>query len=403
MYPRKANIWIGAVLAGALVLAGCSSSSTPSSSSTAAASTAKGAPIIIGNVGTYSGPIGSSNTAAVPLLKAWETQINASGGINGHPVQVVSADDQTSPSTNLTDVENQVSNSHVIAFVGDMAQATIQAAQSYVESKSIPVVGGDGSLPTWYESPMYFPTGSSSAVLNAAQVQLAKTHNFKKLAIWYCTDDPTCKIFADQQVAAAKKISLPVTGLQPISLAQPSFAAPCLATKNSGADILNPNVDPGTLKRIVTDCANVGYHPTYLASTQSVDAAFSELPSSTKVTGVQQTFPFFATSGMPGIEAYYNIVKSFPATEMNAGTSQVWAGIQLFEAAAKAGVPAGGTPTSAEILKGLYSIHSDTLGGVSVPLSFTQGQSTPQGSCWFTYQFQDGKFVTQNLKPTCTS
>jgi branched-chain amino acid transport system substrate-binding protein len=408
MHRRKTLAGMAiAIASAAIALAGCSSSSSSGSgtagSTAGSSAAATGAPIVIGNVGTYSGPIGASNTAAIPLIKEWVSQVNAAGGINGHPVQFVSADDQTSPSANLTAVESQVSNQHVIAFVGDMAEATVNSAQSFLESKSVPVIGGDGSLPTWYESPMYFPTGSSPSVLNTAQIQLVKTDGFKKLALWYCTDSPTCKIYANQEQAAAKSIGMTTTGLQPISLAQPNFTAACLSSKSAGADVLNPNVDPSTLQRVVASCESVGYNPTYLASTQAVDAAFQSLPSNVKATGVQQTFPFFASSGAPGIAAYQSMVKSFPTTELNAGTSQIWTAIQLFAAAAKAGVPQQGTPTSAEILKGLYTIHGDTLGGLTVPLSFTKGHSAPQGTCWFTYQFQGDKFVDSDLKPACGS
>ena len=409
MYPRKAVIWIGTVLAGALVLASCSSSSTSSSSSTAASSTsgsstATGSPIIIGNVGTYSGPIGTSNTATVPLLTAWVASINVAGGINGHPVKFVTANDNTDSAQALTAVESQVGNDHVIAFVDNQQQATAQAEQTYVQGKQIPIVGGDLNLPVWFASPMYFPTGASFLANNYGQISTAQKAGSAKHAIWYCTDSPTCKIFAGVQLGVTKSMNFPATPLQPISLAQASFTAQCLASKNAGATSVTPNVDAGTFQRIAQNCASVGYFPIWTTTTNAVNAAFSNLPAKTKTLGVAQQFPFFLTTGSPAIDEYYSFAKHLTSDEMNGGTAQAWAAIQLFEAAAKAGVPAGGTPTSAEILKGLYSLKDDTLGGLTIPLTFTKGAPATLPQCWFTEGFDNGKFTNPSgLTPVCTN
>jgi branched-chain amino acid transport system substrate-binding protein len=314
--------------------------------------------------------------------------INAAGGINGHPVKFVTANDNSDSAQALTAAESQVQNDHVIAFVDNQQQATAQAEQTYVQGKQIPVVGGDLNLPVWFASPMYFPTGASLLANNYGQISTAQKSGSAKHAIWYCTDDPTCKIFADVQLGVTKSLNFPTTALQPISLEQASFTAQCLASKNAGATSVTPNVDAGTFQRIAQNCASLGYFPTWTTTTNSVNAAF----------------PFFLTTGSPAIDEYYSFAKHLTSGEMNGGTAQAWAAIQLFEAAAKAGVPAGGTPTSAEILEGLYSLKADTLGGLTIPLTFTKGAPATLPQCWFTEGFSDGKFTAPNgLKTVCTS
>jgi branched-chain amino acid transport system substrate-binding protein len=330
--------------------------------------------------------------------------INAAGGINGHPVKFVTANDNADSAQALTAVESQVQNDHVIAFVDNQQQATAQAEQTYVQGKQIPIVGGDLNLPVWFASPMYFPTGASLLANNYGQISTAQKAGSTKHAVWYCTDNPTCKIFADVQLGVAKSLNFPTTALQPISLEQASFTAQCLASKNTGATSVTPNVDAGTFQRITQNCASIGYFPTWTTTTNSVNAAFSSLPTGTKTLGVAQQFPFFLTSGSPAIDEYYSFAKHLTSNEMNGGTAQAWAAIQLFEAAAKAGVPAGGTPTSTEILKGLYSLKADTLGGLTIPLTFTQGAPATLPQCWFTEGFSDGKFAAPDgLKTACTS
>ena len=93
------------VLAAALVLAACSSSSKNSSSSpttaapsspttaapssqssTSSAATPTGSPIVIGGVCDCTSPFGNIAEDFEPY-RAWVNYVNASGGINGHPVK----------------------------------------------------------------------------------------------------------------------------------------------------------------------------------------------------------------------------------------------------------------------------------------------------------------------------
>src|SRR4051812_44217540 len=54
---------------------------------------AKASPVVIGNIGTYSGVVGAiygSGQAAVQVFAKWA---NARGGLNGHPIQIITGDD----------------------------------------------------------------------------------------------------------------------------------------------------------------------------------------------------------------------------------------------------------------------------------------------------------------------
>ena len=105
---RKKGYFMSLALAsaGALAITACSSSSSSSSSSaaapasstaassaTAAASAAPtGAPLVIGVISSDSG-YGGNNPDVPTTAAAWETYVNAHGGIAGHPVQVIVEDE----------------------------------------------------------------------------------------------------------------------------------------------------------------------------------------------------------------------------------------------------------------------------------------------------------------------
>ncbi len=71
-----------------------------------------------------------------------------------------------------------------------------------------------------------------------------------------------------------------------------------------------------------------------------------------------------------------------------------------FAGAAKAGGLGanGSTPTSAQLIKGLESLHGDTLGGMAPPLTFPAGQPHPI-DCWFEAQMGNGKRRSSDRHP----
>jgi branched-chain amino acid transport system substrate-binding protein len=61
------------------------------------------------------------------------------------------------------------------------------------------------------------------------------------------------------------------------------------------------------------------------------------------------------------------------------------------------------TITSADIKKGLYSFHNETLGGMAPPLNYKKGQANPV-DCWYWIRIQQRKFTTPyGVKPVCVT
>jgi len=101
--------------------------------------------------------------------------------------------------------------------------------------------------------------------------------------------------------------------------------------------------------------------------------------------------------------------KYFPGLRNNAtdwtqqGAGSWPAGLLLEDAVKAGGLAPGDAPTSAEILKGLYSLKADTLQGWSPPLTFTPGKATSV-DCWFTGRVQNGvPALVNGGKLTCSN
>ena len=66
-------------------------------------------------------------------------------------------------------------------------------------------------------------------------------------------------------------------------------------------------------------------------------------------------------------------------------------GLLFADAANAGGLGANGSaPTSAQLIKGLQSLHGDTLDAAAPPLTFTAGQPRPV-DCWFEALMKNGK------------
>jgi hypothetical protein len=103
-------------------------------------------PVVLGNVGTYSGPAGAS-TAGIPrAVQVWAAAVNHRGGLFGRQVQVIVQDDGGDPARFASAVQDLVENRHVIAFVGESTLG-LQAARR--SDRPPPTAGPPGSCSSW--------------------------------------------------------------------------------------------------------------------------------------------------------------------------------------------------------------------------------------------------------------
>lgn len=383
---------------------GASSGSTGASSGSTSTptSTPSGTPIVLGAICSCSGPQASLLASMGQVGQAWASSVNANGGIDGHPVKLITKDDGSNPATSLQDAKELVEKDHVIAIVGETSLAD-SAWAPYVAGKGIPVVGGISQEAPFLTNPDFFPSGTQlvvSIVGTIAQAKLAgKTH----VGVLYCAESPVCA-----QVDPIAKGAAALSGLKytsgKISATAPSYAAPCLAMKSAGVDATVVFDNAQIIQRFAAGCAQQGYKPlqvslyTTVANSWLTDPNFDGTP-----LGSVNANPL--DTSVPGVAKLHDALSKYapgllaPA-KFSFDSVLPWAGGQLFEAAAKA---ANLTPTStpADLKKGLYALKNETLGGLSSPLNFTPGKPAFV-PCYFTAAIKHGTFVSlNNNHPTC--
>ncbi|HEV7536246.1 MAG TPA: ABC transporter substrate-binding protein, partial [Acidimicrobiia bacterium] len=243
------------------------------------------APVIIGNVGSYSGPIGSSLKSVAEGVQVWTKYINERGGLNGHPVQLIVADDGGDQAKHRSLVQQLVETQKVIVFLGQAAVFTGASTVDYLTSKKIPVIGNDQGSDWFYNSPVFFtqaPTGITyweSVVGSTAD--WARANKKTKWATVACTEATTCadgdKVFHESGLA--QKLGLQPVYRGRVSLAQPDFTAECLNAQRAGAEIFTLLVDAATTQRVAASCARQGYRPLFGAVGTSIKTEYAADPN----------------------------------------------------------------------------------------------------------------------------
>jgi branched-chain amino acid transport system substrate-binding protein len=388
------------IAVGALALTGCGSSS--GSKNVSAESKLTGTPFVLGSICSCTGALAASLGRSLDVLEAWGKYVNAHGGLNGHPVKLVTEDDGQNPARGLAAAKKLVEQDHVQAIVGEMSTVDTTWA-SYVDGKGIPVIGGQPVDATFMTDANFFPSGTTLPVLLFAEIVRAATAGHKTLGVLYCSETPVCAQLPKILEPLGAQAGLKVVSAQ-VSQSAPSYTAPCLAFKSKGVTALFAGVNSDVVPRVQDSCFAQGYKPQQIASNATTQKSWT---TDANLDGslLANTNATYTDTSIPGIKAFSDALDSYlpdvkKSPQFSSPLLMPWAGGQLFAAAVKAGSL---TPTSTgvDITKALQSLKDETLDGIAPPLNFTAGRPAFP-TCYFTGVLKDQQFQSENGgKPTC--
>ena len=350
------------------------------------------APIVLGNVGTYSGPAGSSTAGTDTAVQVWAQWTNAHGGIAGHPVQVFTADDGGDPQRSLALVKDMVENRHVIAFVANQVPFTMRAQLPYLHQHNIPLVGGDNTQPLWTEDPLAFPLGTTIAEAVLGDYKEAHRRNLPKLGLLYCIEAPACTYIHDYTAnGGAAKAGEELVYQSQISLTQPDFTAQCLGAQSAGAQVIFLGMEANSILRVAASCSRQNYHPFYIATSAQTTRDLEGDKDLEGFFATAQDFPYMV-GNTPATAQFQQAVQQYaPDLRLSGATTIAWAsGQMLAKSLARVGAQAG----SQDVLNGLWSIHDETLGGLTPPLTYVRNQPAPPVGCYYLIELRGGRWTS---------
>jgi neutral amino acid transport system substrate-binding protein len=137
---RRFNGYLAVTVMGVILLGSCGKSSTPS---------AADMKLKIGTLFPATGdlaPMGQPITATVPLLVE---QVNQCGGVNGQPVELISADDETDPTKGNLAMTKLAEVDKVAGVVGGFASSVSQAAVGVAVRNKVMMVSPASTSPVF--------------------------------------------------------------------------------------------------------------------------------------------------------------------------------------------------------------------------------------------------------------
>ncbi len=363
------------------------------------------APIKVGVICSCTGAAGEAETLVTNSYLAWVKLTNASGGIAGHKIQLINENDQTNPGLAVTEANTLVSDGVVAVEVSSLVQ---QAFLSVLASANIPVVGESFGIPGLPQNTDVFdPTDTlSTTVATASQIALIKASGVHKVADLYestTTSANSPAIVSSINATPGLKVVYSVS----TSLTETNYESECLAAQQAGATgLIAGTGTPANIEATASSCSLQGYHPAYFAGTENW-GPFPALAKNTWMSG--ETVPYFYTKS-PAIKTFTAMMnKYYPGTFNNptfdpGNSLGIYAGgLLLQHALLAAHLTSSKSATAALVLKGLYSLKGDTLGGLAPPLSFKKGTDHAI-NCWYESRWLNGKPTLVNGgKAVCTT
>lgn len=333
-----------------------------------------GVPVVLGQVGNFSGVAGPVVAAARTTMAVWAKDVNARGGLACHPVMLHQRDDGLDQSRSAAAVQELVQEKKAVAIVGAMAILTMAGFASALERMQVPAVGGDGLTLDWDRNRYLYRQGAGAERQVGGLFAHLVTEGKTKLGLLYCIETPSCSAGTKVVAAEAKRAGGELVYQAQVSASQTEYSAQCLNARNVGVQAIYMALDGASIARVARSCAAIGYHPQFasaggvISGAQAIDPLIRENTFAT----TSLTAPWMLRDS-PGQRAFHDALARYaPGVEPDSNAISAWTSGKLLEAAvAGLGPSARNRPlTSTMILEGLATVRNESLGGLTPPLTF---------------------------------
>ncbi len=385
MGGSRRQLNIAGLLAGVALLA-----TTFVSSPASYASSAK-SPYVIGFTGPLTGPVAQYGIEIVHDDQGYFHYVNAHGGVNGHPLKLVSLDSGANPSTDATNALQLITADHAIAITGLVIDSNCPVVAKITDAHQVPLLCSTGS-----ESLTADPFVFSLTPLLQSQVrpdiQLAKRLVHGKIRIATVADQTTAAAqWGSESVASAKAAGMATTGLTTVSPADIDLSTVAANLEASNPNVVNFDITSEQQTSLVRSMDQDGYKGIFIGSGSTFDyPTLSTLanPSVYVTSSTEYVSPPGSGSAAKG---YVQSLASQGVTsvaKLNVQEQEAWyAGSVGMVAGLKA---CGANCTGGQALvKGLESVSLD-LTGVQAQYQWTKKVHSPKVT-YYAYHWVPSK------------
>ena len=351
-----------------------------------------GSPIKIGNVVDLTGPIPGLFKGAREATEAYVEKINSSGGLNGHPVELVTADSQTT-CNGATAAWNSVMP-QVQAMVGSISGLDSCAEKAIEGSPKTPAVFEIlnpilSGIPNAF-SPSPRPLGQSVGPYK----YISSLHPGAIEHLGYIANTVT-EFSYIQLIGGLKKIGGKVAYTRTTDVTkQTDFTSDIIKMRSAGVKWLTLDGLPiDVVNRILTNAKQQNWHPDVITGVTSYDGNFLKLADPAAVEGVYIPTSVALFLGedratAPGVDEYLTwLGKVHPDAKPDLFGAYAWGAMELWYQAWQA---AGGSKSPDDVRFALGTIQKFDAKGLLAEASPT---SRTPATCWLVAQIKAGKYV----------
>jgi branched-chain amino acid transport system substrate-binding protein len=410
---RRTAAVISTVIVGTLALSACGSShkSGGGGGSPAATKTqAAGTPIKLGVLTSLTGAAASSFNTVEKGVKARLGLENASGGVNGHKLQYVMADDQSTGPGAVAAAQKLIQQDHVY---GILENSSFFAAAAPTTTKAgVPITGVSFDAgPEWFDKSAtnIFDTygyGNYSVVMDTYGKYFKSIGATKVGAIGYGVS-PSSEMAAKESVQSAVAVGLKAGYLDNSLAFGSTDVGPIIQKiKQSGTDALYLPVVQSTAYAIAKGLKQAGVKlKSVILATGYGQEALDDPATKAASDGLDfSTIISPVESNTPGTQRLVNALKQYAGVNgiPTFGEYIGWLTADLFIAGLKT---AGAGASSAQFITKLRTSTWDGA-GLETPTNFADIQPTAggldQGGCINIIRLHGDKFVSQpGANPIC--
>jgi branched-chain amino acid transport system substrate-binding protein len=373
------------------------------------ASSAAASPIKLGVICSCSGEAAPEYQGVAGIIQARLDLQNAMGGVNGHKLTAIEADDQTSPSVAPTAIQSTLAKG-VIGLIS--VSALFFTGAKFPQEAGVPVTGSSQDGPEWgtqpYTNMFASDTGSIDPKypVNTNIGKFLVSHGGNVVGAYGYGISPSSSRSAIGTVQSVEKAGGKEGILDTsVPFGSVSFTNEALAAKAANVNAIYAGMDDNSNFALATALKQAGvklkavlfptgYEPsaihsaawTYLQG-DYFDSEFRPfaLPNAgtKQMQAALEKYDHFSKSQFPTIEQY----------EAWVGADLMIKGLQL----------AGKNPTSASVIKALRGIKSYDANGIlpeSINYSTIFGHDLPKSCGWFVKAETNG-FVPVSSQPFC--
>jgi len=188
--------------------------------------------IVIGQSVARTGAIAAHGNAAAAGARVLFESVNASGGVNGRRIVIVTEDDGADPKRAAENTRRLIERDGVVAMFGGVEGGPCVASLKEAAALGVPLVGCMAGSPEMREpfNAWSFPVRAPHFEEFAKLLDVAKTYGYRRVAFFHADSDTGRRHLANvEKLAAARSIEIaPVTaktGATAESLAQAIGAA----------------------------------------------------------------------------------------------------------------------------------------------------------------------------------